>query len=452
MAAVVAIQTAFQRLGFNASASNILSDPNKENIDLESLQCFDDNRVKSLCATLRKPGGTIAGPVAADGSITAIPNPGVYVASKAEMNLMSACFMARHYQRTQRILTTTDVVMPRIQRFTQFKEAEEAYKEPSDTLKLIKPEKIMDFIDDWPDHIALYNGQQGRPLSYVLRESATVKPEADEPSFGETNTTFVSLRDEITTRASHQGMEFSIDNARVFELLNDAVNEHKNVKTWINPFAKRKDGRGAWLAFKSHYRGSSEMESIEVAAEKQLTSLIYSGERQRYSFETHVSKHRKAHQELEKATGAALPDGTKVRRLLDSLQVASLAVPIATIKAQDNLRLDFDACVNFLKSFILSSPNTEQRNVSAVRRERYGKRRGGGNKYNGRTVKGKDKSSLDRYYKPEEWHALSDETKKEIVEARRKRKIAQVNSPGDETVKTSNVQTTQRKKKSTSTA
>jgi hypothetical protein len=41
-------------------------------------------------------------------------------------------------------------------------------------MKLKNPDKIIDFIDDWPEHIALYNSQNGRPLTYVLCNNAVV--------------------------------------------------------------------------------------------------------------------------------------------------------------------------------------------------------------------------------------------------------------------------------------
>jgi hypothetical protein len=48
------------------------------------------------------------------------------------------------------------------------------------------------------------------------------------------------------------------------------------------------------------------LEDIEVAAEEELNGLKYTGERQRNTIVIHISKHRKAHQELVKAIGLAL--------------------------------------------------------------------------------------------------------------------------------------------------
>jgi hypothetical protein len=78
------------------------------------------------------------------------------------------------------------------QTFMEYKEAEEAYKEPLDELKLKGPKKITDFIDDWPKHIAIYNRQNGCPLLYVLREIADVPDKATDPTFGEFATVYGS--------------------------------------------------------------------------------------------------------------------------------------------------------------------------------------------------------------------------------------------------------------------
>jgi hypothetical protein len=66
------------------------------------------------------------------------------------------------------------------------------------------------------------------------------------------------------------------------------MGEYKNVKTWIRPYAKARNGCGAWFAFKVHYSGSSSLEAIETAAEYCLDNLSYRGETPRYNFETQL--------------------------------------------------------------------------------------------------------------------------------------------------------------------
>jgi hypothetical protein len=416
MAATVALTAAFVSMGFSDEGATILTLATKENLTIDTLQYLEDKGIKVLCASLRKPGGTIAGVAVAGAAIQQIPNPGVYVSTRAEINLTTVCYIARHYARASRTLTAGDLTLAAIATFAQYKEAEDAYKEPMEAMKLKGPEKIVDFIDDWPEYLHLYNGQNGRPLSYVLRETVDVPLEADDPRFGEFASVYGSLRDEIAARANHITPQYQVDNAKVFEMLNDAIGLHKHVKTWIKAYTKARDGRGAWMAFKAHYRGSNEMEAMEVAAEKSLDTGHYTGEKPRYNFETHVSKHLKAHLDIEKSTGVAMTEKSKVRKLLHSLKSSAMAVPIATIQAQDNLRLNFDECINYLRAFIINTQGSEDRNVSALgsaktafstKRKAFEK----GSKKSGTTSGTKP---IDRYYKPDEWWKLTDKVRQEI--------------------------------------
>jgi hypothetical protein len=42
------------------------------------------------------------------------------------------------------------------------------YKEPADKLKLVKAEGIMDFIEEWPENLALFDGNNGCPLAHTF--------------------------------------------------------------------------------------------------------------------------------------------------------------------------------------------------------------------------------------------------------------------------------------------
>ena len=75
------------------------------------------------------------------------------------------------------------------------------------------------------------------------------------------------------------------------------------------------------------------MEAIEAGAEKTLATLVYHGEKPRYNFETHVSKHLRAHLDIEKA-GGVLNERQKVRKLVESLQASFLSAAIAQVRAK----------------------------------------------------------------------------------------------------------------------
>jgi hypothetical protein len=440
MAAVAALTAVFVNLGFNQDAARVLTDVNKENITIDTLKDFDDAGVKTLCSSLRKPGGVIVQPVrgAGRGDGGVVPNRGVYVSALAERNMEAACYMAVHYARTMRTLTAQDITLVNVRRYAQYKQAEDAFNERDEVLKLEKPEKVIEFIDDWPEYLALVNGQNGCPLSYVIRADVNIPNEANDPPFGEPGSVYASIRDEMVARAGHNSTNFRVDNAKVYELLNQAVSGHAHVKTWIKSYAATRDGRGAWFAFKAHYRGSSEMEAIETAAEKKLDTLIYRGEKHRYNFETHVSNHMKAHIELEKATGMPMPEKTKVRRLLKSLQAPTMSVPSATIQATESLKSSFDASVNYLRAFISSTEVADTRNVSDIGTKKKNKKGGNGQKKGGGNKKSKgggnksDNQPQDRYYKRDEWLKLSQEDRDKIIQMRKKRKVSATKTPDDD--------------------
>jgi hypothetical protein len=126
------------------------------------------------------------------------------------------------------------------------------------------------------------------------------------------------------------------------------------------------NGRCAWIAFKAHYQGRKKIGAIEAAVEKSPETDHYTGEKPRSNFETHVSKHLKAHLDIEKATGTPLAEKTKVWKLLYSLRCATINVPIATLQAQENRRNSLDESINYLCAFILSTSHGDDCTVSGV--------------------------------------------------------------------------------------
>jgi hypothetical protein len=120
----------------------------------------------------------------------------------------------------------------------------------------------------------------------------------------------------------------------------------------------------------------------------------------------HVTKHQKAHLDTALATGTGIPKSTKVRKILKSLKVSSMAIPAATIRATDKLRGSIKESVNYLPPYICSSDNVEERAVSAAKTDKEskkckGKNQGGKGDSNG--AKKPKNIGLDWYYFPKEW-------------------------------------------------
>jgi hypothetical protein len=110
------LEEAFTGIGFSVYASRMLTSPNDQNITLPSLALIDDAEVKTLCATMGKPGGG---------------EQGADVATRAEVLLKTVCYMARHYRLTSRVMAPGDLTFDYVVTFSNHRKSKVDYKEPS---------------------------------------------------------------------------------------------------------------------------------------------------------------------------------------------------------------------------------------------------------------------------------------------------------------------------------
>ncbi len=346
MAAPADFAAVLTNVGFNATTRGVLVDVDRENLSLAALFTWTDENVDDLVRTLRKIPANAAGDAP-------------YVPVRAIDRMKTLTYVCRHMIRTQRVPTIGFFTSARINLWTQERKSEADYKEPDDAPKLSKSDNatILEFIDDFPEQLARFTGLGGRPLAYVIRELEPVLPEADDPLFGEPNSQYISVRDEVISRAALTGTAFQADNKRVFEILRDAISEFEAVKVWLKGHTRSKDGRAAWKSFTAHYLGSAQLDTIANRADVKIETLVYIGEKQRYSFETHVSNFKQAHLDLQKAGNE--PDGrTKVRKFLQSIKAPEMQTAVAAAQTQDAYLTDFEATINYLRRFVSSASTT----------------------------------------------------------------------------------------------
>jgi hypothetical protein len=309
MAAPVDFVAVLLNVSFNAMTRGILVDADRENLNLASLFTWTNENV---VRTLRKI------PPTAVGVLPYVPVPAIDW-------MKTLTYICHHMVHTQRVPTIGFFTSARINLWTQERKSKANYKEPDDAPKLSKSDNatILEFIDDFPEQLARFTGLGGRPLAYVIRELEPVLPEADDPIFGEPNSQYISVRDEVTSRAALTGTAFQADNKWGFQILRDAISEFKAVKVWLKGHTRSKDGYAAWKIFTTHYLGSAQLDTIANHADVKIEMLAYIGEKQRYSFETHVSNFKQAHLDLQKAGNE--PDGcTKVCKFLQSIKAPEM--------------------------------------------------------------------------------------------------------------------------------
>jgi hypothetical protein len=340
--------------GFNSNVRKVLLDVNRENLAFHDMEGWHDEEVDDLIRTLRKtqePTGQLC-----------------YVQVGAIENLKTIAYVCRHHARAARTATIPLFSRSFLARWKAERKLESNYKDLDELPKLTKPDDgtILDFIEEFPEKLAQITGTDGRPLGYVIRENEIPPLAVDDPLFGEPNCRYPSVRDEVIARAPigvQGGRAYSADNKHVFEILRDAIADHEEVKVWIKGFVRAKDGRGAWAAFKAHYLGTSQLDNIAERADLKIETCVYTGEKTRYSFETHVSIFKKAHLDLQKAGNE--PDGrTKVRKFLQSIKAPELQTAVGVARSQDKYLTDFEETINYLRRFVL--PTSNNRTVASV--------------------------------------------------------------------------------------
>ena len=83
--------------------------------DLDAFADFDQNDIVTLCATLRRPGGTVT--VAG----TEIPDRGVSVSPVCEIRLKLCAYAANYYKIVQRPIDLSSMAWDRIKHFKDLK-------------------------------------------------------------------------------------------------------------------------------------------------------------------------------------------------------------------------------------------------------------------------------------------------------------------------------------------
>jgi hypothetical protein len=113
--------------------------------------------------------------------------------------MKTVCYIARHSNRTSHTLAVAHIPLANTIVVTNHQKAEDAYKEPAEKMKLSKPttDKTLEFIEDWPENLALFNVQDGPLLTYIIQKDPISPMEVIDPAFGQSGARFGSIRYDI---------------------------------------------------------------------------------------------------------------------------------------------------------------------------------------------------------------------------------------------------------------
>ena len=196
-------------------------------------------------------------------------------------------------------------------------------------------------------------GVRSCPVSYVIRADVNVVPELNDPllpgcSYGASG----SVMEELISRLNHTDSLYQTDNALVFSLLDEATRNTIYYPT-IKPFARAKDGRGAWNALIASHAGDDKWENLRKEKTNFLMNTKWNG--RVYSLEKFTGLHRSSYVMLQEAAlhvNFQLPtEHSRVGFLLDNItnQDPDLRAALASIRINTNgMRANFEQAVAFL--------------------------------------------------------------------------------------------------------
>jgi hypothetical protein len=179
-------------------------------------------------------------------------------------------------------------------------------------------------------------------LDYVVRAEIAVKPEEEDPPEN-----YETVDQEMTARAPHTGRPFVNDRRKVWDIMSNICGKH-SCFIYIKPALRTRNGRDAYMLLFDHFLGPNNVVNMVSEAETKLTSILYNGEKKRFTWETYLRIHTEQHSVLNglKDYGyAGIDDSSKVRHLIKGIKTSEFIVCKAQVMASPSLRDDFAATV-----------------------------------------------------------------------------------------------------------
>ena len=417
-------------MGFTNDLRQHMTNPAGQGLNsLQEFRYLSDDDVKTLCKTLRSPGGTIPNPDhGLPGQPATIRNPGFQVSLRAEHNLKLMCYFIRFKYHTSRDIEPANITLDTVRELRDHRSWELEHED-------VDPPEIN--TKNWPATIEAIEeylrgclGSSGIPLSYVVREEIAI-PAADPPGG------YPSLQDELVARApildptpgaaaDARTRQYLTDNGKVWELLS-AITRDQDCWTYVRPSQRFRDGRGAFIGLKQHYLGANSVDNQASRAESKLNTLSYTGEKRRWNFEKFVREHKDQHQVLERLTAhgySGIDERSKVRLLMTGIKTKELDTVKTRIMSDTNLRNDFDACVNLFQDFIQQNTNLaapRDAYIAALESRRTGNKRNRDPDIDKLDESKADMTIPDRYYTDQEYQNLTTPQKLGLKIKRSKR-------------------------------
>jgi hypothetical protein len=209
---------------------------------------------------------------------------------------------------------------------------------PSDIIKSLNPFKKETKWCSWKENVITYlnskRGQGGIPLSYVIHENDVPKIQL----------TYLMVHEQLISCAILTGTEFNTNNGMVFDLL-QSLTLNGPAWTWINAFQITWDGQNAWKSLLNFCEGDSTKTRNKQECYDAIAKANYQGPKRNFDFNTYMSIHQHAHQDLIRL-GEPIPENKKVWDFLNGIPDLQCANIKLTVLANSAYMSDFMQTVN----------------------------------------------------------------------------------------------------------
>ena len=389
--------------------------------DPGDLEEYDEAGLEKIFHNLAKPA-KVAGP---QGRLREVEP--FKVTGKAKQRLLGAALLVKFYKTISRPLTPDSIRWPVIKNFLEhwdaLKERKSRSSDDSSIPKITKTVPVHTWLQSTHNYLNRRVGARCAGLSYVVREneavSATVPARAlNEPHSEE----YGSIEGDLTMRLSHSHALFKVDNAEVFDIIEQGV-RGTDIAPTIAQYRKRRDGRGALKAITAQHAGIRLWEDMVKSAKEVLGGNRKWTGTTNFTINQFANLHRKAYVALTEAgehVPVQVPDErTRVTNFMDSFQTTNpdVLAALSSVRQDEHVkRKDFELAASFL---IQSCPVEDKKkqksvtfdaNVSGVEKGTPGglKKSGGG------SAVGTTGVEL-RYYKKDEFVKLSKPQRAEVA-------------------------------------
>ena len=400
----------------------------------DDLLDFNEDDLKTVMSNLRRPAGTIPDP--ADPTAV-IPRPSYEFGAKSFKRLKIAALAVSYYESIGRPCTPDNMHFSHV--LKDFSEQWESLVEKKDETvpdvpTITRALPIVRWTECFDDFLHQVIGHRMVPLAYLIRSNEAVDTPApplnNRNSYSEVHG---SVEAELIARVSHTHNRFRDDNAKLFAYLEVATRSTQYAAS-IRPFARRKNGRSAYLALVTQYAGKDKWQEEIKKQESFIHNRLWKGN-SNFSLESFITQHRSAHVSLQRCAEHVphqLPnERTRVIHLIDAIQTndAPLQAALARIKSDDGadgMMTHFENASAYLLQFDpvakkrkQGASHGRQQQVSGVNQNHDD----GG--FEVKPNKGNTGVEL-RYYSFDEYNTLSNPQRRELKEFR-----AGKRKPGD---------------------